>query len=388
MSALSTLSALSSKNQSLENKSGVKGCPLYLTIGQAARLYNLTPQTLRRWADTGKVSTAVSVGGHRRLSALSLRDVLGVSEEKEGVSNLGGKKIALLSRVSGHSRGSGFDTTTGTRKENGTDSDLERQSNRLRSYCREYYGVEGELYSDIGSGLNYSRPNFQKLIREVCENKVSKVLTTTKDRCCRWGWELFDSICKGHSVEWVVIEPDGDESLDEMGEEVCAVIQIYNSKKMGKRSGKRSACDLSAECIEQAINYKKSGYTLQHIVKLLRKDGFVMTNGRSESKPITIWVLSKVLDSNGNERMLEQVVEIDETEENNLVRWGKEHLEKTECIDDKVKMVDIRESYEKWCSQNEQVPVSVVMVGRHLKTLAGRRFVSNGFTKYTCLVLK
>ncbi len=51
----------------------------WLSLGPAARLVGVGPDTLRRWADVGRVEAFVTPGGHRRLSRRALeRMVLGV----------------------------------------------------------------------------------------------------------------------------------------------------------------------------------------------------------------------------------------------------------------------------------------------------------------------
>src|ERR1700716_4644897 len=39
---------------------------LWLTLGEASRLLGVDPDTLRRWADNGKVDVFTTPGGHRR----------------------------------------------------------------------------------------------------------------------------------------------------------------------------------------------------------------------------------------------------------------------------------------------------------------------------------
>jgi excisionase family DNA binding protein len=42
------------------------GAKVWLTLGQASRTLGVTPNTLRRWADSGEISTFTTPGGHRR----------------------------------------------------------------------------------------------------------------------------------------------------------------------------------------------------------------------------------------------------------------------------------------------------------------------------------
>lgn len=38
----------------------------YLTPGQAARILGVSPKTINRWANDGRIPCAVTLGGHRR----------------------------------------------------------------------------------------------------------------------------------------------------------------------------------------------------------------------------------------------------------------------------------------------------------------------------------
>jgi excisionase family DNA binding protein len=44
-----------------------------LTIGEAARLLGISPITLRRWSDEGRVPVVVLPSGHRRFLASDIR---------------------------------------------------------------------------------------------------------------------------------------------------------------------------------------------------------------------------------------------------------------------------------------------------------------------------
>ena len=54
---------------------------LFLTTAEAALLLLVTPATVRRWADKGRVATVRSLGGHRRFRA---SEVLALLEQLEG----------------------------------------------------------------------------------------------------------------------------------------------------------------------------------------------------------------------------------------------------------------------------------------------------------------
>ncbi len=40
----------------------------YLTSSEAARLLGVSPKTISRWADDGRIASIVTLGGHRRFA--------------------------------------------------------------------------------------------------------------------------------------------------------------------------------------------------------------------------------------------------------------------------------------------------------------------------------
>jgi len=49
---------------------------LWLTLGEASRMLGVDPDTLRRWADNGKVEVLKTPGGHRRFLRASIEGML------------------------------------------------------------------------------------------------------------------------------------------------------------------------------------------------------------------------------------------------------------------------------------------------------------------------
>lgn len=52
----------------------------YLSAGGAARLLCVSPRTVSRWADQGRIPYLVTLGGHRRFRKSIVLELLGSSE--------------------------------------------------------------------------------------------------------------------------------------------------------------------------------------------------------------------------------------------------------------------------------------------------------------------
>lgn len=54
---------------------GVSADNAYMSPGQAARILGVSPKTVNRWANEGRIPCAVTLGGHRRFRADVIRGV-------------------------------------------------------------------------------------------------------------------------------------------------------------------------------------------------------------------------------------------------------------------------------------------------------------------------
>lgn len=55
--------------------------------------------------------------------------------------------------------------------------DLQRQVQELRNKYPEH-----EIIQEVGSGVNFQRKGFQKLLDQICEGLVSEIVVMHKDR--------------------------------------------------------------------------------------------------------------------------------------------------------------------------------------------------------------
>lgn len=51
-----------------------------MTPGQVAKLFAVDPKTVSRWANSGKITTVKTLGGHRRFRAAEIRAMLAASQ--------------------------------------------------------------------------------------------------------------------------------------------------------------------------------------------------------------------------------------------------------------------------------------------------------------------
>ena len=71
--------------------------------------------------------------------------------------------------------------------------DLAHQINALESYCKQREISVDEWMSDIGSGLNYKRKQFNRLLEMVELGQVRRIVIAHRDRLVRFGYEYFEA---------------------------------------------------------------------------------------------------------------------------------------------------------------------------------------------------
>lgn len=116
--------------------------------------------------------------------------------------------------------------------------DLDNQIELLKQFCfSNGYSISG-IYSDIASGISFEKRNdFFKMLDDIIDNKVERVVITYKDRLSRIGFDLFYHLFQKYNCEIVIMSEVGSEKLDrqEIFEEIVSLLHCYSMKFYSKR---------------------------------------------------------------------------------------------------------------------------------------------------------
>lgn len=129
--------------------------------------------------------------------------------------------------------------------------DLERQVEALQ---KEYPGHE--TYKDIRSGLNFKRKRFEALLEQIHLGTVQEVVVSYRDRLCRYGFELFESLCRFNGTKIVVHNSsENTDCQQELSEDLLAICNFFVARNNGRRSSntktkKRKVEEDKAEPVE------------------------------------------------------------------------------------------------------------------------------------------
>ena len=198
----------------------------YYTPKDASKKLGVHWQTLRNWEKQGKIKTIRSPGGKRYYDINNFivdiennnSDIkeINVKDDNTEIKNI--KRKICYCRVSSYSQ----------------KPELENQI----KYMTEKFPNHEILY-DIGSGINFNRPNLNKIINYGIKNELEELAIAYKDRLCRIGYELIEKILIENSNTNIIIEKDEIKSPEEeLTNDLIEIITVFSSKLYGIRSYK------------------------------------------------------------------------------------------------------------------------------------------------------
>ena len=112
----------------------------------------------------------------------------------------------------------------------------------MESIIRQYADAKGiildEIITDIGSGLNYNRKKWNQLLKEVMDDQIDTIFITYKDRFIRFGYDWFESLCKMHNTEIIVLNNIETSPTQEMIDDMVSIVHVFSCRLYGLRKYK------------------------------------------------------------------------------------------------------------------------------------------------------
>ena len=145
----------------------------YVPLRKAVERLGLHPNTLRRYADQGKIQIIKNEAGQR------LYDI------ESYIRGSARASLICYCRVSSYKQR----------------DDLHRQI----TYIHSLY-PEAEIIQDIGSGLNFKRKGLRSLLDKLLQGDKLTIVVACRDRLCRFGFELIQYMVEQNGGEIVVLD--------------------------------------------------------------------------------------------------------------------------------------------------------------------------------------
>jgi predicted site-specific integrase-resolvase len=286
--------------------------------------------------------------------------------------------VALVARVSSKGQASARGKSDA--------SDLERQVNRLKQYARERWGntANTTTYISVGSGLNFERVEFLKLIDDILAGKFKGgyVVATYFDRVCRYGIQMVRQICKAGGCELVFTETDAEKECHEsLADEILGILTHFTAKASGQKAKRALKVVVSEDVLKDIWQWHKAGYSYCWIERKLREQNrHKDEKGRVISQHV---VRVSILENRDALEALSPSTPV-------LHSFGRFHSECIRRASDKVRLKKktLMAKYTAWCEREGEQPMSNRAVGKFLDTLGiQKRFDRTGCVTYVGLSL-
>jgi len=116
---------------------------------------------------------------------------------------------------------------------------LKNQVEFLRQYANAKGIILNEVIEDYGSGLNYNRKKWNKLIDSCMTNEVNTIIITHKDRFIRFGYDWFERFLVKFNVKIIVVNNESLSPQEELVQDIISILHIFSCRIYGLRKYKK-----------------------------------------------------------------------------------------------------------------------------------------------------
>ena len=181
-----------------------------------AELLNVSVITLQRWDNNGKLKAFRTPTNRRYYTYEQYLEYKGIHKKNND------RKTIIYTRVS-----------TANQKD-----DLKNQVDFLRQYANAKGMIIDEVIEDYGSGLNYNRKKWNKLIDECMTNEIDTIIITHKDRFIRFGYDWFERFLAKFNVDIIVVNNESLSPQEELVQDIISILHIFSCRIYGLRKYK------------------------------------------------------------------------------------------------------------------------------------------------------
>ena len=180
-----------------------------------AQLLPLSVLTLQRWDNTGKLKAHRTPTNRRYYTYEQYQKYMGITNSS--------KKTVIYTRVS-----------TSNQKD-----DLKNQVEFLKQYVNAKGIIVDTVIEDYGSGLNYNRKQWNKLIDECMTNEIGTIIITHKDRFIRFGFDWFEKFLNKFGVKFIIVNNESLSPQEELVQDIISILHVFSCRIYGLRKYKK-----------------------------------------------------------------------------------------------------------------------------------------------------
>ncbi len=181
-----------------------------------AELLGVSVKTLQRWDRDGVLKANRTPTDRRYYTYAQYLQFKGMQTENDI------RDIVIYARVS-------------TRNQK---DDLKNQVEFLRQFCNAKGIIVNQCIEDFGSGLNYNRKKWNKLLEEVMENKIKTIVISSKDRFIRFGYDWFEKFCEKFNTQIIIVNNETLSPNEELVQDIISILHVFSCRLYGLRKYK------------------------------------------------------------------------------------------------------------------------------------------------------
>ena len=116
--------------------------------------------------------------------------------------------------------------------------DLQNQVEFLKQFCNAKGIIVNQCVEDFGSGLNYNRKKWNKLLDEVMANKIKTIVISNKDRFIRFGYDWFEKFCEKFNTKIIIVNNETISPNEELVQDIISILHVFSCRLYGLRKYK------------------------------------------------------------------------------------------------------------------------------------------------------
>lgn len=183
-----------------------------------AEMIGVSVKTLQRWDRNKKLIAYRTPTNRRYYTHNQYVEYMGkIVQEKDK------RKTIIYTRVSS----------------SGQKDDLKNQVEFLKQFANAKGLIVDEIFEDIGSGLNYNRKKWNKLLEDCMLGLIKTIIVAHKDRFIRFGYDWFERFLKTNGVEIIIVNNETLSPQEEIIQDLISIIHVFSCRIYGLRKYKK-----------------------------------------------------------------------------------------------------------------------------------------------------
>ncbi len=181
-----------------------------------ADLLNVSVKTLQRWDRDGILEAKRSPTNRRYYTYEQYLEYKGITHNVD-------RKTVIYTRVSSANQ----------------KDDLHNQVDFLRTFANARGIIVDDVIEDLGSGLNYNRKKWNKLLDDCMNNEVGTIIISHKDRFVRFGYDWFEKFLLKFNVKIIVVNNETLSPQEELVQDIISILHVFSCRLYGLRKYKK-----------------------------------------------------------------------------------------------------------------------------------------------------